>query len=196
MIGIMHGLGGIVNGMGLESCAGGTRLERRGVGYWAPRHASRGSGDIGESQLGPSNVAFSCWRGLASSVKARQRLCRRKMQGRASQLQRDVRPAVALNSRCYERLRTPRCGLVMVVVLVGACPWLRPGTVKRPSLSLALSDTEDCGTPRLQTDIRRAVARGPNTAWPGRCWRWEAGPVSGLNSDLAGITATRPEGGR
>jgi len=38
------------------------------------------------------NVAFSCWRGLASLVKARQRLCQRKVQGRASQLQRDVRP--------------------------------------------------------------------------------------------------------
>ena len=38
------------------------------------------------------NVAFSCWRGLASLVKARQRLYQRKVQGRASQLQRDVRP--------------------------------------------------------------------------------------------------------
>jgi len=44
--------------------------------------------------MGPgarANVAFSCWRGLASSVKARQRLYRRKMQGRASPLQREVR---------------------------------------------------------------------------------------------------------
>jgi len=46
----------------------------------------------------PPNVAFSCWRGLASSVKARQRLYRRKVQGRASQLQRDVSPAFTVSS--------------------------------------------------------------------------------------------------
>jgi len=68
------------------------------------------------------NVAFSCWRGLASSVKARQRLCRRKVQGRASLLQRDVSPAFDLNSRCYERFRSPRHGVVMVVLVVGGFP--------------------------------------------------------------------------
>jgi len=54
-----------------------------------------------------SNVAFSCWRGLASSVKARQRLYRRKMQGRASPLQRDVSPAFALFSAHYRCICSP-----------------------------------------------------------------------------------------
>ena len=68
------------------------------------------------------NVAFSCWRGLASLMKTRQRLYQRKVQGRASPLQRDVSPAVALNSRCYERFRSPRHGVVMVVLVVGGFP--------------------------------------------------------------------------
>jgi len=127
----------------------------------------------------PPNVAFSCWRGLASSVKARQRLYRRKVQGRASPLQRDVRPAVALNSRCYERLRTPRRGVVMGVVLVGACSWLRPGTVKRPSLSLALSRTEDFGTPS-------AVDRHPP-----RCCSWARTPPARTLLELGGRAGIR-----
>jgi len=128
-----------------------------------------------------ANVAFSCWRGLASSVKARQRLYRRKMQGRASPLQRDVRPAVALNSRCYERLRTPRRGVVMGVVLVGACSWLRPGTVKRPSLSLALYRTEDFGTPS-------AVDRHPP-----RCCSWARTPPARTLLELGGRAGIRSE---
>jgi len=114
---------------------------------------------------------------------------------RANQLQRDVRPAVALNSRCYERLRTPRCGLVMVVVLVGASSWLRPGRVKRPSLSLALSPTEDCGAPSVVDRRPRRSGSWGRTRPTRTLLEGEAGPASGLNSDPAGITATRPEGG-
>jgi len=88
-------------------------------GLRRPRAWGHGASSRRGDQL---NVAFSCWRGLASSVKARQRLYRRKMQGRASPLQRDVSPAVALNSRCYERFRSPRHGVVMVVLVVGEFP--------------------------------------------------------------------------
>jgi len=63
--------------------------------------------------LSPANVAFSCWRGLASSVKARQRLYRRKMQGRASPLQRDVRTPfeVGRPSGAYDLSRIHRQGV-------------------------------------------------------------------------------------
>jgi len=62
--------------------------------------------------VAPPNVAFSCWRGLASLVKARQRLYQRKMQGRASPLQRDVRrrflgPLVMLPERAAKFLIVP-----------------------------------------------------------------------------------------
>ena len=70
---------------------------RRGFAALAPGGTERT--DWRGDQL---NVAFSCWRGLASSVKARQRLYRRKMQGRASPLQRDVRMALFF---CFNGLR-------------------------------------------------------------------------------------------
>ena len=77
-----------------------------------------------------ANVAFSCWRGLASSVKARQRLYRRKVQGRASQLQRDVRRA----------FQTVRLGLyVRSLALVVTTGMIAVGGSPDSSLPLALA---------------------------------------------------------
>ena len=129
------------------------------------------------------NVAFSCWRGLASSVKARQRLYRRKMQGRASPLQRDVRmalffcfswlrccslgssltgrPAVVYR-RCEDRRRRPQVLPVPSVVHDLGAEEVGLTAVLKPGVSLTCGcDVEEAGPElvlkRRNTSNRRAV---------------------------------------
>jgi len=73
----------------------------------------------------PPNVAFSCWRGLASLVKTRQRLYQRKVQARANPLQREVR------RRCRE-----------LFLLAGVTAGSKAVGRTRPSTSLRLRTQE------------------------------------------------------